>query len=150
MFNYLQMFNYLRPPKQKMNMKPNDELLPSAPTCDKPLLAAAALSSAFVNDGVSATTNCELVGSDQLSKGQRQRLSMSDAIDNLRSQKVSAKTVYQSLSPCETKTISELAEMIKKTGLYDKFSDKEFESLVLSRRPLELLFMANASIYKSL
>lgn len=76
----------------------------------------------------------------------KQKPNMSTNVEH-NSVSMSDEALYQALSPCETKTIQELALMIKATGLYDKLSDKEFDNLILSRRPLELLFMANATIY---
>jgi hypothetical protein len=40
MMSYLQMLGSFRPPKQKYNKIPNVQILPSAPTCHKPMLVA--------------------------------------------------------------------------------------------------------------
>jgi hypothetical protein len=58
--------------------------------------------------------------------------------------KMSSK-IYPLLCPIEKATIKELAEIIKKGADYSHLSKFEFEELILSRRPLELVLMAKAS-----
>lgn len=53
------------------------------------------------------------------------------------------------LSPVESGTIAELADIIKHGVDYSQLSEKEFNSMILSRRPLELILMANAIIYNN-
>lgn len=53
----------------------------------------------------------------------------------------------EQLSVHETMTIKELGGIIRNYGLYEKLSDKEFDEFILSRRPMELLLIANASLY---
>lgn len=55
--------------------------------------------------------------------------------------------VTEQLSVCETRTIKELRETIRNYGSYKTLSDKEFDEFILSRRPMELLLIANASLY---
>ena len=50
------------------------------------------------------------------------------------------------LGPIESATVKELSEIIKKGKSYRLFSDKEFNELILSRRPLELILMAEAAM----
>lgn len=152
-----------------LNMNTNVQVLPSASHDHNTMLGAGATIPVSTSESVSAETNFntvsigqlstdnnvsvqnnrEFISHDQLSTRKKQSLNSSNAGYFQQGENVS-QAICELLSPCETKTISELAEMIKLTGLYGQFSDKEFESLIISRRPLELLFMANASIYKSL
>ena len=42
----------------------------------------------------------------------------------------------------ETDSISELSIKLRKCGKFDWMSDKEFDDFILSRRPLELIYVA--------
>lgn len=58
-----------------------------------------------------------------------------------------AKNPY--LYPYETKTIAELISMIKDSGIFNKnlVSEREIDELLINRRPLELLCLANRVFY---
>ena len=49
-----------------------------------------------------------------------------------------------SLDPIETFTIKEIAKKLKDTGKFNLLSDKEFDEMILSRRPMELMLVGQA------
>lgn len=52
----------------------------------------------------------------------------------------------QILGPVESASIKELASLIKKNSDFRLISEKEFDEMILSRRPLELMLMAQSAI----
>lgn len=51
------------------------------------------------------------------------------------------------LIPLEQMTIDQLAQIIKSGADWSNISEKEFQNMILSRRPLELILMAHAFTY---